>query len=161
MVLTTTIIIRAVQQGELKMLKIMVTCGGGFSSSALVIRAPGHPQGLVNDRIVSAIDLYPTLMDLCGVPCPEGLDGHSLVPLLDRPDDPSWQDVAYTYYRHVLSVRTPQYRLARCIQDGVVSTELYEYGPDRIEHRNIAAEKPGVVAELIPLWEKGRTGAFR
>ncbi len=36
MVLTTTIIIMAVQQGELKMLKIMVTCGGGFSSSALV-----------------------------------------------------------------------------------------------------------------------------
>jgi arylsulfatase A-like enzyme len=131
------------------------------SSSALVIRAPGRPQGIVNDRIVSAIDLYPTLMALCGVPCPEGLDGHSLVPLLDRPDDPSWQDVAYTYYRHVLSVRTPQYRLARCVENGVVSTELYEYGPDRIEHRNIAAEKPGVVAELIPLWEKGLTGAFR
>ena len=36
MVLTTTIIINAVLQGEQNMLKIMVTCGGGFSSSALV-----------------------------------------------------------------------------------------------------------------------------
>ena len=52
-------------------------------------------------------------------------------------------------------------RLARCIKDGIISTELYEYGSDRIEHRNIAAEKPEVVEELIPIWEKGRTGAFR
>ena len=116
---------------------------------------------MVNDRIVSSIDLYPTLMDLCGVPCPEGLDGHSLVPLLDHPEDPSWQDVAYTYYRHVLSVRTPSYRLARCKEDGTVSTELYEYGDDRIEHRNVAAEHPEVVETLVPLWEKGLTGAFR
>lgn len=131
------------------------------SSSTLIVRAPGHGTGLVNDRVVSSIDLYPTLMELCGVPCPAGLDGHSFVSLLDRPDDPSWQDVAYTYYRHVLSVRTPSYRLARCIEDGVVSTELYEYGPDRIEHRNIAGERPEIVESLVPLWEKGLTGAFR
>ena len=131
------------------------------SSSALIIKAPGHAGGLVNDRIVSSIDLYPTLMELCGVPCPEGLDGHSLVPLLDHPDDPSWEDVAYTYYRHVLSVRTPSYRLARCIEDGAVFTELYEYGIDRIEHCNIAAEKPEVVDSLVPLWERGLTAAFQ
>ena len=131
------------------------------ASSALIVRAPGHAEGIVNDRIVSSIDLYPTLMELCGVTCPEGLDGHSLVPLLDDPDDPSWQDVAYTYYNHVLSVRTPTYRLARCVDDGVVSTELYEYVDDRIEHCNVAAAHPETVESLTPLLEKGQTGAFR
>lgn len=131
------------------------------SSSALVIRAPGHRKGVVNDRVVSSIDIYPSLMELCGVPCPEGLDGHSFVRLLDNPDDPSWNDVAYTYYNHLMSVRTKDYRLARCIRNGETITELYEYPKDRVEHENIALSRPDLVRELMPLWEAGRTGAFR
>ena len=131
------------------------------ASSALIVRAPGRKAGIVNDRVVSSIDIYPTLMDLCGVPRPEGLDGHSFAPLLDEPGDPSWEDVAYTYYRHVLSMRTPRYRLARIIRDGKITTELYEYGTDRIEHENIAPLHPDIVETLMPLWEKGRSAAFR
>jgi len=130
------------------------------SASALMVSAPGHGKGIINNRIVSSVDIYPTLMELCHVPCPEGLDGHSFVRLLDLPDDSTWNDVAYTYYEHTLSVRTPNYRLARCIDNGEIITELYEYGPDRIEHRNIAPEHPDIVQSMIPIWEKGRTDAF-
>ncbi|MFP6764119.1 MAG: sulfatase-like hydrolase/transferase, partial [Planctomycetaceae bacterium] len=35
---------------------------------------------------VSLIDLYPTLIDLCGLPERDGLDGRSLLPLIQNPD---------------------------------------------------------------------------
>ena len=100
-------------------------------------------------------------MELCGVPCPNELDGNSFASLLNDPDDPSWEDVAYTYYRHVMSVRTPQYRLARIINNGTISTELYKYGEDRIEYSNVADKYPEVVNEMLPIWNKGLTEAFQ
>ena len=38
---------------------------------------------------------------------------------------------------------------------GETITELYQYGPDRIERKNIAQENPHIVKKLLPLWEKG------
>lgn len=131
------------------------------SSSTLIIKDPRKASGLVNNRIISSIDIYPTLMELCGVPCPNELDGNSFALLLNDPDDPSWEDVAYTYYRHVMSVRIPQYRLARIINNGTISTELYKYGEDRIEYSNVADKYPEVVNEMLPIWNKGLTEAFQ
>ena len=59
----------------------------------LVVSWPGHfPRGKTADAPVSLVDLYPTLLELAGGSLPpilaEGLDGHSLVPLLKgRPAD--------------------------------------------------------------------------
>jgi N-sulfoglucosamine sulfohydrolase len=45
---------------------------------------PGVTQpGAVDDRhMVSAVDFLPTLLDVIGLPHPEGIDGHSFAPLL-------------------------------------------------------------------------------
>ncbi len=37
------------------------------------------------DRMTSLMDIFPTLVELCGLPQKEGLDGHSLIPLLKDP----------------------------------------------------------------------------
>ena len=34
--------------------------------------------------LVSLIDVAPTLLDACGIPVPEDMQGHSLMPLIDR-----------------------------------------------------------------------------
>ena len=64
----------------------------------LVIHAPGIAEpGQKCEQPVSLVDLYPTLIDLCGLP-PEpnqhgngrNLDGHSLRPLLTKPEAGIW-----------------------------------------------------------------------
>jgi len=46
-------------------------------------------------RTVEFVDIYPTLVDLCGLTTPPGLEGRSLVPLLNRPDA-AWKKPAFT-----------------------------------------------------------------
>jgi arylsulfatase A-like enzyme len=48
----------------------------------LWVRAPGWPAGKTIDASVSLLDVVPTVLDLCGLPLPEGGDGRSLVPLV-------------------------------------------------------------------------------
>lgn len=94
-------------------------------------------------------------MDLCRVPLPDGLDGKSFAKLLNKPNDKKWEDAAYSYFRNGITLRTPKYRFTRYNKKGETITELYQYGPDRIERKNIAQENPEIVKKLLPIWEKG------
>ncbi|MCI8518115.1 MAG: arylsulfatase [Hungatella sp.] len=40
------------------------------------------------DRVAELRDIMPTLLDLCGAPIPDSVDGQSLLPLLSRPQAP-------------------------------------------------------------------------
>lgn len=52
----------------------------------LIIAAPmATSGGRKTSAISELVDLYPTLVDLCSLPMPEGLDGKSLVPVLRDP----------------------------------------------------------------------------
>ncbi|MCC7137915.1 MAG: sulfatase-like hydrolase/transferase [Planctomycetes bacterium] len=47
----------------------------------LILRAPGVPAGATVDAACGVVDVAPTLLELAGVPAPEGLDGRSLLAL--------------------------------------------------------------------------------
>jgi arylsulfatase A-like enzyme len=128
--------------------------------SAFIIRAPGKKQGEIIDKIVSTVDIYPTLMDLCGVNMPHKTDGRSLVPLLDNPLA-KWDEVSYGYFRRGISVRTSRYRLTKYFRDQQPVIELYDHQTDPNETINIAADHPEIVAKIMPLWEKGNTGLYK
>jgi arylsulfatase A-like enzyme len=51
----------------------------------LIVADPGKPEmaGKKSEVLVGNIDFAPTLLDLAGVKPPKGLDGRSLVPVLD------------------------------------------------------------------------------
>ncbi len=87
----------------------------------------GHPVGL--------IDIYPTLLELCGLPANEANEGRSLVPLLTDKKT-KWQRPALTTHgRNNHGLRTPRWRYIR-YADG--SEELYDHETDPGEWRNLA-----------------------
>lgn len=87
---------------------------------------------------VSLLDLYPTLLELCGVATPaDGLDGKSLVPLLREPGRATGRAVVTTFYGEHFSVRDERWRYIR-YADG--SEELYDHRADPNEWRNLVGE---------------------
>lgn len=103
----------------------------------LMITGPGLPQGQVCNRVVSLIDMYPTLLDLCGLPANPTNEGTSLVPLIEKPDG-YWNHPALTtLFRYNHSVTTEQYRYIR-YEDG--SEELYDRKADPNEWTNLAGK---------------------
>ncbi len=102
---------------------------------------PGLPQGTLagarSERTVSLIDLFPTLIDLAGIPPKSGLNGNSLVPLLADPGA-AWDHPAITTFDYSeFSIRTERFRYIHYI-DG--SKELYDHDADPEEWVNLAAD---------------------
>jgi iduronate 2-sulfatase len=128
-----------------------------FEESArvpLVIYAPKMPApGKSCEQLVELIDLYPTLVSLCGLPEREGLDGIDLSPLLDDPSQPS-KDAAYSMTtrddspakEHAKamsyqgrSVRTDRWRYTEW-DGGKRGIELYDHANDPHEWNNVAGQ---------------------
>jgi arylsulfatase A-like enzyme len=100
---------------------------------------PGLPQGTKPgtrvDKPVSLLDIYPTLVDLCGLPAREGLSGHSLVPLMSD-SNATWDRPALTTHGRLNhTLRSERYRYIR-YADG--SEELYDHQTDPMEYTNLA-----------------------
>lgn len=104
----------------------------------LIIAAPGVQGGGRCDRIVSLLDIYPTLVEMCGLPQNPRNEGHSLVPLLKTPYK-SWPYPAITGWKqNSFAVQDERYRYIR-YGDG--SEELYDHQKDLNEWTNLA-KKP-------------------
>jgi len=73
--------------------------------SAFIVNIPGKTKGKPVDKVVSTVDIYPTLMDLCHVEMPHETDGKSLMPILSNPLA-EWEDASYGYFRNGISLRT-------------------------------------------------------
>jgi len=102
--------------------------------SLLTIRVPGTSKpGGVCERFVSLQDIYPTLVELCGIKPPKPIDGRSLATLLKNPDAP-WQSTAITAHedRHI-TIRTRKYRYIRYNDE---QEEFYDVIKDPNEWNN-------------------------
>lgn len=128
----------------------------------LLVAAPGvTPAGARCKSLVETVDLYPTLCELANLPAPQGLDGASFVSALKTPAAPAKEAVYHVYPRDSLlgrAVRTSRYRLVEWKKIGEPAAsavcELYDYEADPEETKNVAAEKPEVVAQLRALLAK-------
>lgn len=128
--------------------------------SPLIIRLPDNEAQASCDKVVSSIDVYPTLMALCGIQMDFPTDGKSLIPLLRDPADSSWQNAAYSYFRRGITLRTARYRLTRYFRPQMPTVELYDHDEDPYENDNVAVRDSAVVKKLMPLWQKGNTGVY-
>ncbi len=128
--------------------------------SALTLRVPGiGKNGSEIDQIVETVDIYPTLMELCGIAMPYVADGKSLVQSFDDPKL-NKGDVAYSYFRNGISMRTDRYRITRYFREEEPTVELYDHRTDPYESKNIAESEPGLVEQLLGELQKGNTGLY-
>lgn len=123
----------------------------GSARVPLIIADPRQSAiGAVTEAPVELVDLYPTLVDLTGLPAPPHLMGHSLRPMLDdaeasiresaltvtwsrahgtRSGLRPWRAKGYT-------IRTPRFRYTEW-EGGRHGAELYDYVTDPYEHVNL------------------------
>lgn len=119
----------------------------------LVVVAPGVTRpGSRSARAVNLVDVYPTLVELCGLGSTEGLEGESLVPLLHDPEAPRATPSLTTHERGNHAVRDDRWRYIR-YADG--SEELYDHAVDPHEWHNraddpAAAEIKATLARWLP-----------
>lgn len=109
----------------------------------LIIAAPGVKPGRAAAP-VDLVDLYPTLVELCGVAPREGLEGQSLVPLLKDPSSTRQRPALTTHGRGNHALRTARWRYIR-YADG--SEELYDHDADPQERHNLAADAAHATAK--------------
>ncbi len=121
------------------------TTDEGGVRSPLVIRWPGKiAEGTRVPQIAGAVDLLPTLADLCGiqVASQKPLDGKSLKPLLTGSPKIEWADrMIFSHWAGKVSVRTQQYRLD-------AGGALFDMVADPGQQRDISKEQPEATARL-------------
>ena len=120
----------------------------------LVIVEPGQAKPQICSRPTGLIDLYPTLIELCGLPKLAQNSGSSLVPLLKNPNNRAtkWRhSILTTYGRGNHALRSEKYRYIR-YSDG--SEELYDHGSDPNEWTNLLTKKESMYTEVVTRFRK-------
>ena len=129
----------------------------------LIIVAPGVAKAGANTRqLAETVDIFPTLVELAGLPkpaVPQPLDGVSLVPVLREPAARVRDHAYHTFPRQRAgrnaigrAIRNERYRLVEWKQPGAAADtadlELYDYQTDPEETKNLADSQPEIVKQM-------------
>ena len=135
-----------------------------------VVRVPmfarwpeGLPSARAVDDAVSLLDVYPTLLDMCGIEPPSGLQGVSFAPLLLEPLSPEtapsssrpliFEQAITNAQCSLAAVIVGEWKLIRTL--GVEeSLQLYNLQQDPTESNDLAASQPERVQKLESLLQR-------
>ncbi|HBH54064.1 MAG TPA: hypothetical protein DDY91_19435 [Planctomycetaceae bacterium] len=138
--------------------------------AALLLRWPGViSRGTTTGALVELHDIVPTILELCGLPIPDNLDGRSLNPLIEglrHGTTLAHRDRVFVEYADHAEgmIRTDRWKLIysagnRIRQDGYAvesmigkeSLQLFDLhaDPDELENRAIDPGCRGIVTELL------------
>ena len=123
-----------------------------------------NPSTTVSRRPVSLLDLYPTLIELCGLPANDKIEGRSLAPLVRNPEaDWPWPAVI-THSPHWVgfnhAIRSERWHYIHYSDGG---EELYDTVADPFQWYNLASEPDHAATkkELKPWLPKSNAPHFR
>jgi arylsulfatase A-like enzyme len=138
----------------------------GGIRNALIVSGPAvkRPKGSINHGLMHVADLMPTLLDMAGASYPKTREGHEVPALFGK----SWDAVLAGQAE---SPRTEQDYLAweifgnRAVRQGNWKLrweykplgkgdwELFNLAADPAERKDLAAERPDKVRELVARWD--------
>lgn len=122
--------------------------------SPLMIRCPALDQpGIPCEATVETVDLFPTLVELCSIPVPSGVDGRSLLPHLRDPKTSSAKPAHSFWNDGQRTIRTDRWRLTVLPEkdSNKPKIELFDYQLDPQETRNHAESQPAKANELLAM----------
>jgi arylsulfatase A-like enzyme len=139
-----------------------MTCFEHAARSPLYVQAPGmKTAGTQCDALVEYVDLFPSVLDLCGFDVPQHLEGTSFSPLLKNPGQ-AWKKAAFSQFPRKTeidwkrknvegySIRTEDYRFTQWRERGtdqVVFEEFYDNRKNHREDKN-SANNPSFKAKV-------------
>ncbi|MDN3690046.1 sulfatase [Cyclobacterium jeungdonense] len=104
--------------------------------TVLIIKELNAVKGRESNKPVQLLDIYPTLLELSGLPANKQNEGHSLVPLLENDKAANWPYAAISSFgRNNTAITGENFRL---IQYEDKSIELYDSRKDPNEWKNLA-----------------------
>jgi arylsulfatase A len=133
------------------------------SKTPLIISTPdlAATGGKQCQQPVSLVDLYPTLVELCGLPARDRLDGRSVVPLLLNPKT-KWPNPAVVSLRGDHAVRSTHWHYIRY---SAGDEELYDATKDPNQWKNLAndtryTDVKNELKKWLPKNKKTQSGSY-
>ncbi len=123
---------------------------GGVRVPAIISFPARLPKGVARGQVITAMDWFPTILELCGISQPDGtptLDGHNILPLIENPKAPSMHKVLYFGWGRGWAVREGDWKL-------INGKSLHNLADKKPEARNYISEEPGVVEHLRKLYNE-------
>jgi arylsulfatase A-like enzyme len=122
----------------------------------LIVKIPDQQQGFARKEMVEFVDIYPTLVDLCGIEAPSHLQGNSLRPLLNNSEDHPWKDRVESVWHNGFTYTTDHHTYTewRSQTDSIEGQMLFDHQSDPDENINIVDQKESqsVIDTLSPIF---------
>jgi len=130
---------------------------GGIRVPAIISYPAKLPQGKVRDQIVTAMDWFPTVLELCGIEQANGspaLDGHSLLSIIESPKAKSeYGGVLHFAWGNAWAVRDGDWKLigVQPKKSNKAKLTLHNLAEDQPEVKNHLKEQAGIANRLQAL----------
>jgi arylsulfatase B len=109
------------------------------------------PAGIEENRMVSALELFPTAAVAAGAQLPPNLDGVDLMPHLGKPNGVPIREQHYWRVGQQAAFRAGEWKIHRA--RGARTWQLYNLSTDIGEERDLSATEPAKLAELQRAWQ--------
>ena len=109
--------------------------------------------GVNNETLISIQDVYPTMLDLCGLPMPRNVEfsGRSFKPYLTSPLNPEEDDrPIFFYYYNPKKIDQRENQTCVIWKNWrlIANTQLYDISKDKMQENDVAVDYPEVVKKL-------------
>ncbi|MDG2224374.1 MAG: sulfatase-like hydrolase/transferase [Rubripirellula sp.] len=126
---------------------------GGIRVPAMISFPGKIPAGETRDQIITVMDWFPTILDLCDIQTTADeprIDGRSLISVIEKKTANSPHQVLHFAWANGWAVRKGEWKLIRS-KGSSNATTLRRLSDDQPEAKDYSGEHPSLVAELTAL----------